>query len=191
MSRPISSRARHKGTDDCGAAAVEFALLLPLFAMLLFGMISAGFTFHSWLNSTHGAQESARFAATLSIQAGGGSTDSWLATVGERAFDASNLGTSTTATAGSVVCVAIYAPGNKFPTTITPARRVIFTAASDEAVSTAFANGTCPGMPAAAAGTDYVQVSVSQPADFNYILGSAQITVEGKSTSHYEAVALS
>ncbi len=191
MNRSILSRVRHSEADDSGAAAVEFALLLPLFAMLVFGMISAGFTFHSWLNSTHGAQESARFAATLSIQAGGGSTDSWLATVGERAFDASNLGTSTTARADSVVCVAIYAPGNKFPTTITPARRVIFTAAGDGGVAAAFANGTCPGMSPAAAGADYVQVSVSQPADFNFVLGSATIRVEGRSTSHYEAVALS
>lgn len=191
MNRGWVVQGRQTDGNDGGAAAVEFALLLPLFAMLVFGMISAGFTFHSWLNSTHGAQESARFAATLSIQAGGGSADSWLATVGERAFDASNLGTSTTARAGSVVCVAIYAPGNKFPTTITPARRAIFTTGSDGVVVPDFANGTCPGMSPAAAGTDYVQVSVSQPADFNYILGSAKVRVEGKSTSHYEAVALS
>jgi Flp pilus assembly protein TadG len=191
MDRDLGNTGRRRVGSESGAAAVEFALLLPLFAMLVIGLISAGFTFHSWLSSTHGAQESARFAATLSIQAGGGSTDSWLATVGERAFDASNLGTSATARAGSVVCVAIYAPGNKFPTTITPARRVIFTADSNETVTAAYAAGTCPGMSPAAAGTDYVQVSVSRPSNFNFVLGSTQIQVEGKSTSHYEAVALS
>jgi len=190
MDRDLGNTGRRRVGSESGAAAVEFALLLPLFAMLVIGLISAGFTFHSWLSSTHGAQESARFAATLSIQAGG-STDSWLATVGERAFDASNLGTSATARAGSVVCVAIYAPGNKFPTTITPARRVIFTADSNETVTAAYAAGTCPGMSPAAAGTDYVQVSVSRPSNFNFVLGSTQIQVEGKSTSHYEAVALS
>jgi hypothetical protein len=46
-------------------------------------------------------------------------------------------------------------------------------------------------MAAAAAGTDFVQISSSVPADFNYVLGAATIQVTGKSTSHYEAVALS
>ncbi len=189
MGRRQALHMRVSARREAGAAAVEFALLLPLFAMLVFGMISAGFTFHSWLNVTHGAQESARFAATLSIQAGGGSTDAWIATVAERAFDASNLGSSTTAQAGSVVCVAIYSPTNKFPSTITPARHGIFTADASGAVTAAYSNGICPGM--AVANGDYVQVSASQPADFNYVLGAARIQVMGKSTSHYEAVALS
>jgi Flp pilus assembly protein TadG len=175
-----------------GAAAVEFALLIPLFAMLVIGMISAGFAFHAWLSVTHGAQESARFGATLSIQAGGGSTDAWLATVAGRAFDASNLGTTAQATPGSVVCVAIYSPSNKFPVTVTPVRSVVYTASAGGVVTPAFASGsTCPGMAAAGANVDYVQVSVSKPADFNYVFGATTINVTGKSTSRYEAVAYS
>ena len=119
----------------------EFALLLPLFAMLTIGMISAGFAFHAWLSVTHGAQESARFGATLSVQASGGSVNSWLTTVAGRAFDASNLGTTSSATAGSKVCVALYSPSNKFPVTVTPVQRVIYTADSSGAVTAAFTSG--------------------------------------------------
>lgn len=183
---------RKRAAREDGASAVEFALLLPLFAMLVFGMISAGFAFQSWLSVTHGSQESARFAATLGLQAGGGSANAWLATVATRAFDASNLGTTTQATPGSVVCVAIFAPSNKFPETVTTVRRAVYTADAAGAVTSAFTTGqTCPGMVGAGANVDYVQVSVSTPADFNYIIGSATIDVRGKSTNRFEAVALS
>jgi Flp pilus assembly protein TadG len=185
-------RLPRRASSDDGAAAVEFGLLLPLFVMLTLGTISAGFAFHAWLSVTHGAQESSRFAATLSIQAGGGSPDAWLATVGQRAFDASNLGTTVQATPGSVVCVAIYAPSNKFPVSVTSVRRVIYTAGSTGTVTPVFASGsTCPGMVSAGADVDYVQVSVSKPVDFNYLLGAATINVAGKSTNRFEAVAYS
>ncbi len=42
---------------DAGAAAVEFALLLPLFIMLVFGIISGGFTFDRWISVTQSARE--------------------------------------------------------------------------------------------------------------------------------------
>jgi hypothetical protein len=38
---------------------------------------------------------------------------------------------------------------------------------------------------------DYVQTSVSEPVNFNYVLGSAQINVGSKSINRFEAVALS
>jgi hypothetical protein len=141
---------------------------------------------------THGSQESARFAATLSLQSGGGSANAWLATVATRAFDASNLGTTSQATPGSVVCVAIFAPSNKFPETVTTIRRAVYTTDATGAVTSVYSSGaTCPGMTAAGANVDYVQVSVSTPADFNYVFGSASIDVLGKSTNRFEAAALS
>jgi hypothetical protein len=52
---------------DAGAAAVEFALLLPLFVMLVFGIISGGFTFDRWIGVTQSAREASRFAATYPV----------------------------------------------------------------------------------------------------------------------------
>jgi len=179
---------RRSPSGDDGASAVEFALLLPVFAMLVFGMISAGFAFQAWLSATHGAQETARFAATLSIPASGGSTSTWLTSVGQRAMVAGSLGTSSNAIPGTQVCVALFAQGNV--PKVDPASKVVLTADSAGTVTAAYSTGPCAGMPAPG-GTDWVQVFLSRPAAFNYILGSATVTVAGKSSSRFEAVSLS
>jgi Flp pilus assembly pilin Flp len=48
--------------DQQGAAAVEFALLLPLLVLLLFGMIEFGLAFNSRIQATNAAREAARRA---------------------------------------------------------------------------------------------------------------------------------
>ena len=48
--------------SDEGAALVEFALLLPVLALLLFGMLDFGKAFNYWIDATHLANEGARFA---------------------------------------------------------------------------------------------------------------------------------
>ena len=45
-----------------GAAAVEFALLLPLLVLLLFGIIEFGFAFSTRIQATNAAREAARLA---------------------------------------------------------------------------------------------------------------------------------
>jgi Flp pilus assembly pilin Flp len=48
--------------DQEGAAAVEFALLLPLLVLLLFGMIEFGLAFNTRIQATNAAREGARQA---------------------------------------------------------------------------------------------------------------------------------
>ena len=48
--------------DQDGAAAVEFALLLPLLVLLLFGMIEFGLAFNTRIQATNAAREAARRA---------------------------------------------------------------------------------------------------------------------------------
>jgi Flp pilus assembly pilin Flp len=45
-----------------GAAAVEFALLLPLLVLLLFGFIQFGLAFNARIQATNAAREGARLA---------------------------------------------------------------------------------------------------------------------------------
>ena len=45
-----------------GAAAVEFALLLPLLVLLLFGFIQFGIAFNTRIQATNAAREAARLA---------------------------------------------------------------------------------------------------------------------------------
>ena len=51
-----------RGTTDSerGAAAVEFAIILPVLVMLVFGIVEFGFVFNRWLSMTHAAREGVR-----------------------------------------------------------------------------------------------------------------------------------
>ena len=46
-----------------GAVAVEFALVVPLFLLLLLGMFDFGKAFNYWIDGTHLSHEGVRFAA--------------------------------------------------------------------------------------------------------------------------------
>ena len=60
----MSSRARSRGTGtERGAALVEFALVVPLLLILIFGIVETGFIFSQQLEVRHGAREGARLAA--------------------------------------------------------------------------------------------------------------------------------
>jgi hypothetical protein len=50
------------GRGQDGAAAVEFALLLPLLVLLLFGFIQFGIAFNTRIQATNAAREAARLA---------------------------------------------------------------------------------------------------------------------------------
>src|SRR5687768_14434683 len=54
--RPMTSR------DQKGTALVEFALVLPLFLVMLIGMVDFGKGFNYWIDQTHIANQGARFA---------------------------------------------------------------------------------------------------------------------------------
>jgi Flp pilus assembly pilin Flp len=50
------------GRHEDGVAAVEFALLLPLLVLLLFGFIQFGLAFNTRIQATNAAREAARLA---------------------------------------------------------------------------------------------------------------------------------
>lgn len=54
-------RACLKGQE--GASAVEFALIVPVLLLLIFGIIEFGLMYHDYLAITHAAREGARKAA--------------------------------------------------------------------------------------------------------------------------------
>jgi hypothetical protein len=65
--------------DERGASAVEFALVLPLLLMLLFGMISTGRVYTDHLSATNAVREGARYGAAANVAA-----PTWAANVKER-----------------------------------------------------------------------------------------------------------
>ncbi|MFL6139669.1 MAG: TadE/TadG family type IV pilus assembly protein [Frankiaceae bacterium] len=113
-------RARWQRGDG-GAAAVEFALILPVFLTLVFGLISAGLAYFHKIGLTQDVRESGRYAATY-VDSSGNSVEanlnSYLNTVldslvrnASEAGDLKFVGTAPSATldttdASQVVCAA-------------------------------------------------------------------------------------
>ncbi len=52
-----------RGRGDEGAALVEFAIIVPIFFLLVFGIIEFGWAFFQQLDVRHGAREASRLVA--------------------------------------------------------------------------------------------------------------------------------
>jgi len=63
MKRPQCASRNGRENSDRGAAAVEFALCLPLLLLLLFGLIDFGRALNAQLTLTQAAREGVRLAA--------------------------------------------------------------------------------------------------------------------------------
>lgn len=49
--------------EDSGASAVEFAIILPVLVLILFGIFEFGITYRDYLAITHASREGARLAS--------------------------------------------------------------------------------------------------------------------------------
>lgn len=74
-------RAR-EARSDRGAVALEFALLLPLFLMLIFGVVSTGLAYNDKLSVANAVREGARFGSSIDYSNPGGGT--WADNVQQR-----------------------------------------------------------------------------------------------------------
>lgn len=70
---------RKRSHDDSGAALIEFALVLPLLLLLVFGIVDFGRAINYWIDETHLANEAARFAAVGRNPALSGTFQDWIA----------------------------------------------------------------------------------------------------------------
>ena len=68
---------RRRFRDEEGTALVEFALILPILALLLFAMLDFGKAFNYWIDETHLANEGARWAV-VNRNPGGGSLQQYI-----------------------------------------------------------------------------------------------------------------
>ncbi|HKD33389.1 MAG TPA: TadE/TadG family type IV pilus assembly protein [Gaiellaceae bacterium] len=71
-------RALHPLTDQKGTSLVEFALILPVLALLLFGLLDFAKAFNYWNDETHLAAEGARWAVVNSNPGGSQSLQQYL-----------------------------------------------------------------------------------------------------------------
>jgi Flp pilus assembly protein TadG len=98
----IRRRRRAGGSVERGAVAVEFALVLPILVMLMFGIFSAGVAYSDHLAVTNSVREGARLGSAIGYT---GSGATWADAVQDRVQQVYMNGTSTLSE--SNVCVAL------------------------------------------------------------------------------------
>lgn len=159
-----------------GAAAVEFALLFPLFLLIVFGVVNMGFGFNQKINLTQAAREASRYGATLSIRASAPGNSGTVATWLQKVTD-----------------VAISAGGNDLAAT-RPNRYVCVAYVSSTGTITSKVTGTGgPGTNALCfpdgRSDTRVQVVVRSQTIVDFVFMGKAIDVGSESATHYEAVA--
>lgn len=102
----VRKRCRREG--DEGAALVEFALLFPVFIMLVTGMFSGGVLYNQKSNMHTATREAARYGATLPLNALG-TIDDWLHGIAVYAEQTSE-GALAPSVPGRDICVAYVGP---------------------------------------------------------------------------------
>lgn len=152
----IRSRTEH------GASAVEFALVVPILAMLLVGVISVALTYNSKLALANAVREGARTGATLPAASG------WGGSVQQQIADA--LADPGDPAATDVkVCAKLYKVGVALPL------QQLVTAGC----------GSEPSAPSNATGC-YVKVWASRPGSMDWLLGRAGFTIKSASVAIYD-----
>ena len=198
MRLPMRAFRRERHADD-GAAAVEFALLLPIFVMLVFGGISVGIAYWKHISDVQAARDSARYGSTLPMMDAGTATTcgeagisvtTWLNCVRDLAISQS----ATWATVADIgeddgyVCVAYVKSDITGASGTVPTTRVIAGAgnSSDPALPTAAGTGSTGGCFLDNRHDNRVQVVVSRSATFNAVLLSKTWRMPARVSIPYE-----
>ena len=170
---------RNMRSEDRGAAAVEFALVLIPLLMIVFGIISFGITFSDSLALENAAREAARFGASYPVADAGtfGTEIEWLREV---ALTAENAATGTLGSEvdGRFICVAKGSTAEGFEKI-----EVSLSASIDSATASSgscFSNADAPG------DHEVVQVQLQRDGWIETVVFSASPRLDGRSTTRYE-----
>ena len=164
---------RTSSPDDAqqGAAAVEFALLLPLFVMIVFGIISGGIVFNDKLSITQGAREAARYGATLTPPPTANDATSMTTFLTDIRTQAQGDTYGTMGNGTTTFCVGFIPK--------TSGNNSYYLADGSSTATT----GTCPGSPTTPGS---VVVVVEKPFSFNLIIATFGSSMQSKAVARYE-----
>lgn len=176
-----ASTVRHfrRARGDEGAAAVEFALLFPIFMILTMGTITAGTAFSRQINVTQAAREASRYGATYDVQVAGGLAN-WLTAV-DTALQQS-AGNAVNPLAGfDYRCVALLVRNGDG--TVDAAR-----SGYKENGGTAQTGASCPSVtaPNLGGGSRVVQIVLSRDVKFFIVFANPTLHLDAVSTTPYE-----
>ena len=166
---PLGRRMHHR--DERGAALVEFALILPLFMMLVLGLFSGGLAYNRKLSLEHAAREGARYGATLpEAQA----TFTAPATTWATAVQHLVKDRSADELLASQICVALVAGGTQ-PAAVD----------ADHYVNPVAGTTRCFDDPSGDTGKR-VQVSVRRPTEIDALFFRVTVDLESTATARFE-----
>lgn len=184
-------RRGRKARGERGASAVEFAIIAPLFFMLVFGLISAGIAYNYNVSMTHAAREGVRFGATLPTGTSG-IPNAWFDQIADRAVQAGTGDLAATAP-NQYTCVAYIGYGSPQGSATDWTRKREQSGAGAPTYSTGSATSPsswCYDDGTGPSGNERrVQVVVRRSTDFNAILFSQTVTLSSRSSARFEAVA--
>lgn len=176
-----------RGHGEEGAAAVEFALLFPIFMILAMGIINGGLAFSRQINVTQAAREASRYGATYSIEATGpggtgGTVSTWLTAVDSAVMQ--SAGNAANPIGGyNYRCVALIVrtAGNAVDTTHTAYMEDGGTAVTGSSTG-------CPSVatPSLGANSKVVQVVLSRDVQFFVVFINPKLHLDAVSTTPYE-----
>jgi hypothetical protein len=174
---------------DSGAAAVEFALLFPIFMILAMGIINGGLAFSRQINVTQAAREASRFGSSYDIFGipGGGSLvsreDTWLDAV-DTALQQSAGNVANPIGGYDYRCVAIVrmnGAGTATDDTVSRYKETIGGGGSTRGT------GACPSTsPAAIGGATYAQAVLSRNVTFFVVFINPTLHLDAVSVTPYE-----
>jgi hypothetical protein len=193
------ARFRRSPSRDSGAAAVEFALLLPIFVMLTFGGISVGLALWHNIALTQAARDAARYGSTLQVNTSLGGTcpsatsdvgvDCLLLQVRNQAIQEAGwswdptqpANTSASLPDNGYVCVA-FVQGSASTGAVTTTRVTVGNRQAGDPSSGACVNETASEVTK----VDRIQVVVNRETTFNAILFSKNWLLTSRAIVPYE-----
>jgi Flp pilus assembly protein TadG len=157
---------RVRWRDERGAALIEAALIMPLFAMLVFGMLSGGSLYNRKMQITQAAREGARYGMTVPADQTFADGGTWVENVRAVVLERAGLDLGV-----NEVCVSLVAHAT--PTVV--------------GANTTRADGT-PCFDDSAGGEDArrVQVHISRPGVLDAIFVRIPVDLTARASGRHE-----
>ena len=165
-----------RATGDHGAVLVEFALVMPILMMMLFGLVTAGMAWNQNLSLSTAARSGARYAATLNT-AQYTTMDDYLDAVAQRVIDSSEGNLDSTVTS-RVICVAYWHESGSDTHDTNASRTLTNTTVTRSTTTPCFTDNQ--------SGDKRIQVSVQRTGTIQTGLWTRTVTLSQKVVFRYE-----
>jgi len=167
------SQRTQRPQHDRGASLVEFALILPILMLILFGAITGGITLSRHNAVQNAAREASRFGATAPIGTTPAELSTWLNNVATE-VEAAATGDLADGTQGKSICVAYVEGGTATRLNV------------DQSGTRTESVGRCLTPAQDPRAEARVQIVARRQSEIDTIFRSFVVNIEAKSVSRYE-----